>query len=581
MLIKGIAVSPGLAIAKCLMVHDVKLPCENMCTLTEDEVPNELLRLKCAIEQASNQLTRIQNNAKAKNDTEGAEIIDAHLMMISDPALISCFENKICELKQDAVSAAISAIEDQAMLFESLDDAYFRERAQDVRDIGRRIVCTLSGVEEQDLSTLCEDVILVGHNITPSMMASADKAHVKGIVSEIGGKTSHTAILAKNLDIPAVFGCPDIEKTITDGLLIALNGTEGTILTELSPQKEQELRAQLEKMIAVRLALRDMISAPSKTKDGVSVEIAANIMNPDDAQRVNEYGADGVGLYRTEFLYMDRNSAPSEDEQFKAYQKVLSVVKDKPVIIRTMDIGGDKEVPYLNLPKEENPFIGYRAIRICLDDRALFKTQLRAILRASVYGKGRIMFPMISSVDEFRAAKSIVHECMKELDTENKPYDKNIEIGVMIEIPSAAVMADLLISEADFMSIGTNDLTQYTLAVDRMNERLSDLYNSYHPGVIRLIKNVVDAAHRAGLPKFSGMCGEMAGDPFATILLLGLGLQEFSVNPSSVMKIRKIISLITMEEAKNIADRAFKFSTASEVENYMKEITLKYAQAWV
>lgn len=633
MLIKGMPVSPGLAVNRCLLIRDgapskVETPAgvpvrenrENDAASApedaEDRVKIEIERVAAAIDTAAQQLEAIGQRATARGDDECAEVMDAQAMLLLDPTLLEELTGRLqTEAEADAVRVAHEVMEARAQLFEAMEDAYFKERAQDIRDIGARLVRVLYGVEEQDLSDLADDVILVGINITPSMMASADKTRVKGIVSRVGGKTCHTAILARNRDIPAVFGVDLHEIGLMDGMLIALDGTAGTIRTELETAEEADLRARILRMAETRKALEVMLHEPSRTADGTVVEISANLMQADDAPRVLELGADGIGLYRTEFLYMDRSSAPGEEEQYRNYRKVVESMAGRPVIIRTMDIGGDKEVPYLHLPKEENPFIGYRAIRICLDDLELFKNQLRAILRASAHGNARVMFPMISSLEEFRAAKAVVHACMAELDERGQAYDRNLRIGLMVEVPSAAMIADLLIAEADFMSIGTNDLTQYTLAVDRMNEKLGALYNPYSPGVIRMIKRVTDAAKTAAesddahaaaagygtestaggccapedtktdaphaYRKFAGMCGEMAGDPYATILLVGLGLTEFSVNPSSVVRIRKIASLVTMAEAQAVAAEALKLGTAAEVETYLRETTKRIAGQWL
>lgn len=573
MIYKGIAVSSGLGVAKCLILDDSDQLVFDTKSIEVCCVEEEKAKVTAAVEKAVLQLNTIKNRAQDKGAGDRVEIIEAQIMLMQDPMLINTMFGKIEQEKIIAARAVLQTVDEQAAVLESMEDAYFRERAQDARDIGRRLLNIILGIEEKDISYLTEDVILVGKVITPSQMAAADRERVMGIISETGGKTSHTAILAKNMEIPAVFGLSGISRNLCEGMSVAVNGTIGTIETEITKEREIELNRDIQKLLNIKAILKEMINKPTMTKEGKEISLCTNIMRPEDTLKVSELNADGVGLYRTEFLFMDRKSAPTEEEQFNAYRLVLEAAGGKPVTIRIMDIGGDKEIAYLNLPKEENPFIGYRAIRICLDDKALFKTQLRAILRASSYGKAMIMYPMISSLEEVRAANAILNEVKEELRNEGKVFDEKIPVGIMIEIPSAAVMSDILIKEADFFSIGTNDLTQYTLAVDRMNQKLSGLYNPFQPGVLRLIRRVIEAADEAGNGKFAAMCGELAADPYATILLLGMGLHEFSVNPSSLLKIRKLISLVDMNFAREVAHNAMTFSTASEIESYLHKIT--------
>jgi len=387
--------------------------------------------------------------------------------------------------------------------------------------------------------------------------------------------------LANNMGIPAVLGCPGILDAIGDGELVSVDGDTGNVETQIDSGRLAEINDDIARRKAIKESLNELIDKPARTRDGVLVELAANIMNPEGAAKAAKLGADGIGLYRTEFLFMDRSSAPAEDEQYEAYAKVLKRMQGKPVIIRTLDIGGDKKIAYLNLPKEENPFLGYRAIRICLQEKALFMTQLRAILRAGVHGRALIMYPMIASVEEVRAANQILQEAKESLRTEGLPFDDALQAGIMVEIPSAAVMADLLILEAAFFSIGSNDLTQYTLAVDRMNEKISKLYNHFQPGVLRLIRTVIETANQAGGGKFAGMCGEMASDPVATLLLLGLGLTEFSVNPSALLKIKKIITSVDMAYAREVASKAMQLSTADEIVSYLSAALPKELQDYL
>lgn len=573
MIYKGIAVSSGLGVAKCLMLVEPDSNDHIKGNKEEWHSEEQKTKLTEAFTKAVIQLETIKQRAEAKGGVDWIEIIESQIMLVKDPALSKSMSEKI-ELQHVFASEAVQkTIDEQVSIFESIDDDYLKERIQDVQDIGRRLLNNVLGIEEKDISNLEEDVILAGKLITPSQIASADREKVKGIVTESGGKTSHTAILAKNMEIPAVFGCAGICDSLKDGLLIAVDGSEGTVLTEVTPEREAALRIDINKRESVKTSLKEMAIKPTLTKDGVAVKLFVNIMSPDDVYKALEVGADGVGLYRTEFLFMDRHSAPTEEEQYKAYRQVLEAMGDRPVTIRTMDIGGDKEIAYLNLPKEENPFIGYRAIRICLNDIPLFKTQLRAILRASIHGKALIMYPMISSVEEVRAANAILAEVKEELQEEGAKFDEQIPVGIMIEVPSAAVTADILIKEVDFFSIGTNDLTQYTLAVDRMNEKLNALYNPYQPGVLRLIDKVISTAENAGGAKFSAMCGEFAADPMATLLLLGMGLHEFSVNPSSLLRIKKLISLADMAFAKEVVQKAMELSTAAEIEDYLRKVT--------
>ena len=585
MVYKGIAVSPGLGLGKCLILKEMVLLSYSQQNPGCMDTEVEKNKVKDGILKAVMQLDSIKAKIEDKGAVDRGEIIEAQIMLLQDPTLLKNINSKIEQGMQSSldstgicgIEAVQRVIDEQAEMFGNIDDAYLKERAQDVRDIGRRIINAMTGIQEMDLLNLSEGTILVGHNITPSQMASIDRKRVKAIISEVGGRTSHTAILANSMEIPAVFGCSDICMKLSDGMLLSVNGSKGLVETELTLQRLEVLQTEIEKYVKQRAILEDMSQKPTLTLDGKKAELFANIMSPLDVVKVQKAGADGIGLYRTEFLFMDRKSAPGEEEQFQAYRQVVQAMQGKPVIIRTMDIGGDKNVEYLNLPKEENPFIGYRAIRICLNDKALFKTQLRAILRASAYGRTLIMFPMIGSIEELRSAKLILYETKEELNSEGIAFDGSIPVGIMVEVPSAAVMADILIKEADFFSIGTNDLTQYTLAVDRMNENLSGLYNSFQPGVLRLIKNVISAVDQEDKNKFAGMCGEMAGDPYATILLLGLGLHEFSVNPSSVLKIKKIISLVDMAYARKVVEKVMILSTAAEIEEYLHKVTKEVA----
>jgi phosphotransferase system enzyme I (PtsI) len=569
MLLKGIAAAPGLAAAPCLVVEPLPELNSVPQTISGEKAPDEILRFIEAMKEATRQLEHIRDRAREAGDETRAAIIEAQTMMLMDPVLEDAVKERILNHLASAERAVRESAYEQADILAALDDPYLRERAADVRDIGDRVLAVLMGFQTKDLSSLPREVILVGHDITPSQMASLDASKVKGIVAEIGGKTSHTAILANNMEIAAVLGCKGALAAVKDGMPLLIDGAAGTVETEITAERHAELQVQIRRKGELKQSLMELVEKPARTKDGFTVELAANIMDPEGAAKAAKLGADGIGLYRTEFLFMDRTSAPGEEEQYEAYAKVLKALKGKPVIIRTMDIGGDKEIAYLNLPKEENPFLGYRAIRICLSDRALFMTQLRAILRAGVHGKALVMYPMIASLEELRAANSMLEEAKAELRAEGLPHDEKLTAGIMIEIPSAAVTADLLIKDSAFFSIGSNDLTQYTLAVDRMNERISKLYNHFQPGVLRLIRTVIETANRAGGGKFAGMCGEMASDPLATLLLLGLGMTEFSVNPSALLKIKKIITSVDMDYARQVADHAMTLETADEISAYL------------
>jgi len=569
MIFQGIAAAPGLAIAKCLrMEPSPQIDASQAISL--EQVDAELARFTQAVQQAATELAAIADNARARGQADKAEIIEAQSLIATDPMLDEGVRQKITMQLVSAVQAVRLTVDEQPAIFAALDDAYLRERVADVQDVGRRITDILLGRPRVDLSGLVEAVVLVAQEIGPSQLATADAAKVRAIVAETGGQTSHTAILAKNMGIPAVLGCRGILAAVADGELLLVNGDAGAVETDLPEERQAEISREFERRAEVYDTLRELIGQPTRTRDGVTIELSANIMNPAGAKQAVQAGADGIGLYRTEFLFMDRPSAPSEEEQLAAYRQVLETMQGKSVIIRTLDIGGDKGIPYMNAPAETNPFLGYRAIRICLRQPELFMTQLRAILRASVYGQARIMYPMIASLEEIRAANQILQQAKDSLLADGLAFDRNLPVGIMIEVPSAAVMADVLIDAVDFFSIGSNDLTQYTLAVDRLNENVSELYNPFQPGVLRLIRMVAEAANRAGGGKFAGICGELAADPRATLLLLGLGLTEFSVNPAALLKIKKIITSVEKSYAQDVAAKAMRLSTTDEIVHHLE-----------
>lgn len=564
---KGVPVSQGIAIGKAFVYKKEELILREQ-PISSEKITAEIQRLDAAVLQSKDELQQLKQIAEMKIGAAEAEIFTAHQMILEDPEYI----DKIRQSVKDELLAPETAAEiitrQFVDIFSGMGDEYFRERAMDIRDVGDRIIRNILGVVNPDLSQLTEDVVVVAKDLTPSDTAQMNKDKVMGFVTEIGGKTSHTAIMAKSLEIPAVLGLGEILNSVKTGDVVIVDGNTGEVAVNPNANQLEEAESRkhcFEENLKELACLREL---PAETADGHRVELAGNIGTPDDVKGVLKNGGEGIGLYRTEFLFMNCSQMPSEEVQFEAYKKVLADMESKPVIIRTLDIGGDKKLGYLKQDDELNPFLGFRAIRLCLKEEELFKTQLRAILRASHYGRALIMFPMISNVGEVRQAKSILRDCMKELDERNLPYDPDIKVGIMVEIPSAAITADIIANEVDFFSIGTNDLCQYTLAVDRMNEKTAYLYEPLHPAVLRLIKSVIDASAKKGI--FTGMCGEMAGDESASVILLGLGLHEFSMSASSIPKIKKIIRGISYRNARKIAEGALECESASEVAAYVR-----------
>ncbi len=556
----GINASPGIAIAKAFVYVKREL---DVTERVIENIADEKNRFEAAVELSRVQLGAIHDKAVAELGEEEAAIFEAHAMFLDDPEFVGTIGNEI-DGGINAESATQKTIDTFYAMFDAMDDPYFKGRAADIKDVGTRILHNLLGVAMVDISNLDEDTIILAEDLAPSDTATMDKAHVKGFATDIGSRTSHTAIMARSLEIPAVLGLDDITTSVKDGDTIIVDGSEGVVIVDPTDAEIAEYKAKKEAYEAYRAELAGLKDQPAETIDGHRVEIVGNIGSPADVEGVLDNGGEGVGLYRTEFLYMNSEVMPDEEKQFAAYKTVIESFKDGAVIIRTLDIGGDKKLPYLPLEEELNPFLGLRAVRLCFQKEDLFKTQLRAILRASVFGKARIMFPMVGNVDEVKQAKALVKACMAELDAESKAYDKDIEIGVMIEIPSAAITADIIAEEAAFFSIGTNDLCQYTLAVDRMNQNVSYLYDPLHPAILRLVKNVIDASD-AKESCFTGMCGEMAGDPYATLILLGMGMHEFSMSASSIPQIKKIIRSVTFEQAKAIADEALSMTNSTDI----------------
>ncbi|MCI2862288.1 phosphoenolpyruvate--protein phosphotransferase [Staphylococcus hominis] len=567
-LIKGIAASDGVAIAKAYLLVEPDLSFTNE-KITDTDA--EIKKFRNALEASKIELTKIRNNAEKSLGADKAAIFDAHLLVLDDPELIQPIEDKIANEKVNAPEALNEVTTQFITIFESMDNEYMRERAADIRDVSKRVLAHLLGVELPNPSMIDESVVIIGNDLTPSDTAQLNKEFVQGFVTNIGGRTSHSAIMSRSLEIAAVVGTKSITHEVKQGDMVIVDGITGDVIIDPTEDELIAYQNKRERFFEDKKELQKLRDAETVTVDGEHAELAANIGTPDDLYGVMENGAEGIGLYRTEFLYMDRDQMPTEDEQFEAYKKVLETMKDKRVVVRTLDIGGDKELPYLNLPKEMNPFLGYRAIRLCLDQQDIFRTQLRALLRASAYGKLNIMFPMVATIKEFRDAKAILLEEKDKLTSEGQEVADDIEVGIMVEIPSTAALADIFAKEVDFFSIGTNDLIQYTMAADRMSERVSYLYQPYNPAILRLVKQVIEASHKEG--KWTGMCGEMAGDETAIPLLLGLGLDEFSMSATSILKARRQINGLSKNEMAELANRAINCATQDEVKELVHHIS--------
>ncbi|MCY1049004.1 phosphoenolpyruvate--protein phosphotransferase [Mammaliicoccus sciuri] len=566
-ILKGIAASDGVAISKAylLVEPDLSFSSENI-----SDVDGEVEKFKVAVNQSKVELTQIRNNAEKQLGADKAAIFDAHLLVLEDPELLNPIEENIRNNKVNAPTALNEVSTNFITIFENMDNEYMKERAADIRDVSKRILAHILGVELPNPSMINESVIIVGEDLTPSDTAQLNKEFVKGFATNIGGRTSHSAIMSRSLEIPAVVGTKDITDRVNHGDSLIIDGLSGDVIINPTDDEVQAYEQKQKNFLAEKEELAKLVNDESVSKDGVHVELAANIGTPNDLEGVKNNGAEGIGLYRTEFLYMGRDNMPSEEEQFEAYSKVLKEMDGKRVVVRTLDIGGDKELSYLNLPKEMNPFLGYRAIRLCLDQTEIFRTQLRALLRASEFGKLNIMFPMIATIKEFRDAKAILLEEKEKLVSEGVNVADDIEIGIMVEIPSTAALADIFAKEVDFFSIGTNDLIQYTMAADRMSERVSYLYQPYNPAILRLVKQVIEASHKEG--KWTGMCGEMAGDNTAIPLLLGLGLDEFSMSATSILKARKQIKQLDQKEMQELANKAINCATEEEVVELVNQI---------
>ena len=562
-MISGIPASPGIVFGKALVLKEEKIVLD-MQKIKDSQVDEEIARFYAGREAAVEQLNSIKERAYQSLGEEKAAIFEGHLMILEDEEL----EEEIIDyIRSNHVNAAVAAnvvIDQQVAILSEIDDEYLKERAGDIRDIGNRLIKNILGMHIVDLGEINEEAILVAYDLTPSETAQLNLDKVLGFVTDIGGRTSHTSIMARSLELPAIVGTNNVTELVNTGDFLILDALNNVVYVNPSQEDIQRLKALQAKLADEKAELAKLKDLPALTLDGHRVDVVANIGTIRDIEGAERNGAEGVGLYRTEFLFMDRDQLPTEEEQFIAYKDVVEAMNGNLVILRTMDIGGDKELPYLDLPKEMNPFLGWRAIRIALDRREILNAQLRAVLRASAYGKLAVMFPMIISVEEIRELKSVIEELKVELRNEGKDFDENIQIGVMVETPSAAVNAKFLAKEVDFFSIGTNDLTQYTLAVDRGNELISHLYNPMSPSVLSLIKQVIDASHAEG--KWTGMCGELAGDERATVLLLGMGLDEFSMSAISVPRIKKLIRNVNYQDAKLLAEKALQQPTAAEIE---------------
>jgi len=560
---KGISASPGVAIGKAFLYNseDIRVP---KIKLKLSEIPHEIARFEEALIKTRSELITIRNNISSEMGTKHGEIFNAHLLVLEDSMIIDEVVSRLRNQKYNVEYVFEDVLKKYVTAFQKMDDEYLRERITDIEDVGKRLLRNLLGKKKQTLLDIPPESIVVAYDLAPSDTATMHRKHILGFVTDIGGKTSHTVIMAKSLEIPAVVGLENITANVKSGDILIIDGTTGNVY--LNPDRAtiaQYLKEQ-KKLLKFDKDLQEIKFLPAETKDGHRVELGANIELPDEIPGVLSHGAEGIGLYRTEYFYMNRVGLPTEEEHYQAYKSVVENIKPNALTIRSLDLGGDKFLSQLDVPKEMNPFLGWRAIRLSLANPEIFKTQLRAILRASAHGKVRLMYPMISGVEELEAANKCLEEARQELKARKIPFGRNMEVGVMIEVPSAALIADILASRVDFFSIGTNDLIQYALAVDRVNEKIAYLYEPAHPAVLRLLKNVIDAGHAKGI--WVGMCGEMAGEPKFAPLLLGLGLDEFSVPAPYLLRIKKIIRSVSYEDAKDMVQQALGLATGKEVE---------------
>lgn len=561
----GISASPGISIGRALVLKESNYEIVKRIVSNRE---TEKKKVESAVIKAKGELKKIIENTGRKLGEENVKIFEAHLLILEDPEFIGVIISKILNESVNAEYAVKSISEDLAAAFEALDDSYMKERAADIRDVSMRLINILMDIATISIGNIHDKCILIAHDLSPSDTAQINKENVLGFVTEIGGVTSHSAIIARTIGVPAVVGLERALLNIKDNDLVILDGNEGSIIVNPDKNILKDYEENIKQQEIFKKELIKYKNINTKTLDGIQLEVCCNIGSTEDLNSALEYGADGIGLFRTEFLYMAKDELPTEDEQFNAYKEVLENMDGKSVIIRTLDIGGDKKLSYLKINEELNPFLGYRAIRLCLDKKHIFKVQLRALLRASIYGNLKIMFPMICNLEETREAKNLLEECKEELKRENIKYNDKVQVGVMIEVPSAAIISDILAEEVDFLSIGTNDLMQYTLAVDRMNEKVSYLYNFYNPSVLRLINMVIKNANQKN--KCVGMCGEMAGKKELIPLLIGMGLREFSMSASSILEVRKEINNLKFEECRELAKRLDNLRTSEEVREFLK-----------
>lgn len=566
---KGIPVSPGITIGKAYVLRREDVFAAKPIPVSDSEVAREIARFQDALTRTRAEILGIRKKISSELGNEHSEIFNAHLMILEDHTLIEDVIGVIKSRKVVAEFAFSSVIQRYFEAFAKIDDEYLRERIADIKDIGKRLLKNLHGREKTEFHEPAEKIIIIAHDLSPSDTAMMNKDKVLAFVTEIGGPTSHTAILGRSMEIPSVVGMDRVTNEVKTSDIVIVDGTHGVLIVNPDEQTIEQYTQEGKRFSAFVSELDKLRDLPAQTKDGKKIDLAANIEFHDEIPSVVSHGADGIGLYRTEYFYLNRTDLPTEDEQYEAYNQVAEKMAPKPVIVRTLDLGGDKFLSSLDLPQEMNPFLGWRAIRFCLTKVDIFKIQLRAILRASVHGNIKIMYPMISSVGELRRANQILEECRVELREKKIPFDEKMEIGAMIEIPSAALTSDVLAREVNFFSIGTNDLIQYALAVDRVNEKIAYLYEPTHPAILKLIKQVIENAHR--FSRWVGSCGEMSGDPAIAILLLGLGIDEISTSPAALPKVKKAIRSVTLAEAQDIAARALEFSTGQEIMDYLTE----------
>ena len=568
---KGIAGSEGIGIGKVVLIEEHDLTVEKKSVTDTDA---ELKRLQDAIEKFVSITNEMADKMAKTVGEQDADILRGHIIMLQDPMIEEQISALMISEKISAEMALEQVLDQTAEMFAAVPDELIQQRATDLMDIKSRMLKILMGIEEVDISQVPENTVLVARDLTPSMTAGINPANIAGILTEVGGRTSHSAILARAMEIPAVLSIEGICGIVKNGDTVVLDGSKGEAIVNPDEATVKEFEKKFADYAAEKELLKAYKGKPSQTKDGVKVELVSNIGKPEDADKVVECDGEGIGLFRTEFLFMDRDSVPTEEEQFEAYKKVAIALNGKPVIIRTLDIGGDKEIPYMGLEKDENPFLGYRAIRLCLDRKEdIYKPQLRALLRASAYGNIRIMIPLVTCIDELREAKALIEEIKAELDEKNIAYKKDIQVGIMVETAAASLIADIFAKEADFFSIGTNDLTQYTMSVDRGNKKVSYLYSTFNPAVLRSIRHIIACGREAGI--MVGMCGEAASDPMMIPLLLAFGLNEFSMSASAILRARKMVTEYSVEELQAVADKAMSFATTAEVEDYMRKFVEK------